>query len=184
MTGDEESEAIELEHSESARHASQKSRTKTASRSVTASDTAGGKSVVSESQDAGAATLPPADARAGHANRKRKRKAENNDDLESKYLERIAGAGDSSKKSLEKDPEELKSDSSAAGDNGEDESGDDAEVIVHESLAKAEDQDGIEKASRTVFLSNVSTDAITSRGAKKTLLSHLSSNLRKSCKVA
>ncbi len=122
-------------------------------------------------------TSPPlAEAPDGHANRKRKRtKSDDNDDLESKYLDKIAGGADHPKKDLEKDPEEAKSDSSGPGDNGEDDSEDDAEPIVHESLSKVADEDGIEKASRTVFLSNVSTDAITSRTAKKALLSHLAS---------
>lgn len=56
----------------------------------------------------------------------------------------------------------------------------DIETPQHESLATSkttkEDPD-LEKASRTVFLANVSTSAIKSKTAKKTLLDHLASFL-------
>ncbi|KAI9846486.1 MAG: Nucleolar protein 12 [Sclerophora amabilis] len=45
----------------------------------------------------------------------------------------------------------------------------------HESLNASTDVSDIEKSARTVFLSNVSTLAITSKSAKKLLLNHLSS---------
>lgn len=48
-------------------------------------------------------------------------------------------------------------------------------IPQHESLTTAKDPSDLEKASRTVFLGNVSTLAITSKSARKTLLSHLSS---------
>ncbi|KAJ8612945.1 hypothetical protein MRB53_037153 [Persea americana] len=52
------------------------------------------------------------------------------------------------------------------------------DVPQHESLAGAKsDVDDLEKAARTVFLANVSTSAITSKSAKKTLMNHLASFL-------
>lgn len=71
---------------------------------------------------------------------------------------------------------------SEAGDDGEDSDG---EVkIVHESVGKEglegiEGQEDLDKAENTVFLANVSTEAINSKQAKKTLEKHLSSILDK-----
>ncbi|RDW84356.1 hypothetical protein BP6252_01946 [Coleophoma cylindrospora] len=52
-----------------------------------------------------------------------------------------------------------------------------ADVPMHESLAPNKDAVELEKASRTVFLANVSTLAISSKSAKKTLLAHMGSFL-------
>ncbi|EGE01114.1 nucleolar protein 12 [Trichophyton equinum CBS 127.97] len=52
-------------------------------------------------------------------------------------------------------------------------------IPMHESLMKSDQADPLDKASRTLFLSNVSTEAIKSKSAKKTLLKHLSSLLPK-----
>jgi nucleolar protein 12 len=49
------------------------------------------------------------------------------------------------------------------------------DVPLHESLAPSKDETEIEKASRTVFLANVSTQAMSSKSAKKILLAHMSS---------
>lgn len=51
------------------------------------------------------------------------------------------------------------------------------DVPRHETLASDKAEDEIEKASRTVFLANVSTSAITDKKAKKTLLEHMGSFL-------
>ena len=48
-------------------------------------------------------------------------------------------------------------------------------IPKHETLTPSKDVEGLEKASRTVFLGNVSSEAITSKPAKKTLLHHLAS---------
>ncbi len=69
------------------------------------------------------------------------------------------------------DPGGPRSQRQPRGANGESES----EAIVHESLLKDSKEDELEKSSRTVFLSNLSIEAITSKEAKKTLLGHLSS---------
>ena len=129
--------------------------------------------------DAGDATTAPeaaseqtattSDATKSRKERKRKRK-DDNDDLEGKYLAELTksdGPATKRRKDL------------TAGDKDEDAESDDDDndVPVHESLAKEDKSSEIEKAARTVFLANVSTEAITSKSAKKTLLTHLSSVL-------
>ncbi|KAL2129092.1 hypothetical protein VTI74DRAFT_8255 [Chaetomium olivicolor] len=123
--------------------------------------------------------------------RKRKRKQRDEDeDLEANYLERLAdeeepsgkrhkaeskrdaAKKDGADKTAEEDDEEdttMKED----GEPSED------EVPVHESLKTNPAAAELEKANRTVFLSNVSVEAVTSRKAKKILLNHLSSVLDK-----
>ena len=49
------------------------------------------------------------------------------------------------------------------------------EVPQHESIAQSKDVTEIEKASRTVFLGNVSTAAIKSKASRRALLDHLAS---------
>ncbi|EPE36314.1 RNA-binding, RBD [Glarea lozoyensis ATCC 20868] len=51
------------------------------------------------------------------------------------------------------------------------------DVPVHESLAPSKESSELEKATRTVFLANVSTEAISSKSAKKTLMAHMGSFL-------
>ncbi|KAK5657133.1 hypothetical protein OQA88_3661 [Cercophora sp. LCS_1] len=118
--------------------------------------------------------------------RKRKRKQRDEyDNLESKYLHRLAEEQEPSGKRRRADEstvdgaEDAKADE-ASQDEAEDEdlSMDDA-APVHESLAADPAADEVEKASRTVFLSNVSAEAITSRTAKKILMNHMSSILDK-----
>ena len=50
-----------------------------------------------------------------------------------------------------------------------------SDVPLHESLAPNKESNEIEKASRTVFLANVATGAITSKSTKKELLTHMAS---------
>lgn len=123
--------------------------------------------------------------------RKRKRKQRDEyDNLESKYLHRLAEEQEPSgkrRKADESKAEGAKDESAdeASQDEVEDEdlSMDDA-APVHESLAANPVADEVEKANRTVFLSNVSSEVITSRTAKKTLMNHLSSILDKKASPA
>ena len=123
------------------------------------------------------------------SSKKRKRKdREGDDDLEGTYMRRLAqeevieeqerADGRSSKRQRPglDSIEGANSDSertdmvTSIGENG---------VFTpppqHESLAPSKEQDDLEKASRTVFLANVSTLAIKSKTAKKALLDHLTS---------
>ncbi|KAH6898514.1 hypothetical protein B0T10DRAFT_111808 [Thelonectria olida] len=104
--------------------------------------------------------------------RKRKRKDEN-EGLEDQYMSKLTA----------EEPAEKRQKGDAAKAEGEvdDASSDDEKdaIPVHESLAKDSNTSDLEKAGRTVFLANVSTEAISSKTAKKTLMAHLSSILDK-----
>ncbi|KAI0844112.1 hypothetical protein F5Y00DRAFT_249492 [Daldinia vernicosa] len=113
--------------------------------------------------------------------RKRKRKDEH-DDLEGKYMRKVAEETEKEK--------EARSDKRRKGEAGQAingtiteaaEDSDEGEApLVHESLlAKTDDHTDVEldKANRTLFLGNVSSEAISSSKAKKLLISHLSSPL-------
>lgn len=114
--------------------------------------------------------------------RKRKRKDEH-DDLETKYMRKLAD---------EDEDEAAPTGKRRKGDNREsingvegkdpDSDGDDETPIVHESLQQKGDDDHadieIEKANRTLFLGNVSSEAINSSKAKKALLAHLAAPLK------
>lgn len=108
--------------------------------------------------------------------RERKRKRNNdNEDLEGKYLSNLAKDEEKEHKEKRQKAVEATKDSDKESDEGEDD--DEDEVPVHESLAGTAKAAETEKASRTVFLANVSTEAISSKAAKKTLMNHLSSAL-------
>jgi len=115
--------------------------------------------------------------------RKRKRRSATNDDLEIRYLQKVSRTD-----LVDPEPQEHASRSesppwsTAAGDQNRPATGDESESdeILHESLSKDSIKTDVEKASRTVFLSNVSIDAVFSRKAKRSLLRHLSSFLDKS----
>lgn len=137
--------------------------------------------------------------------RKRKRKPEE-EDLEGKYMQKLAKEEEREEEErqaerrlkrqkvlaqqgddISDEDEEL--DAGTEKDDSDDEitnSENDAERVIrtapsdvplHESLTPSKDDTELEKASRTVFLANVSTDAITSKSAKKTLLAHMASFL-------
>lgn len=124
-------------------------------------------------------------------NRKRKR-GERGDDLESTYMRRIEKEEDRENKKRaeedakrrkvvkptngEGDEEEEEVEASADEDDAEESSDEDISPPAHESLTpEAIEAAAIEKSARTVFLGNVSSQAIKSKTAKKTLLAHLSS---------
>lgn len=121
--------------------------------------------------------------------RKRKRKQRDDENLESNYLERLANDEEPSgkrRKGAYKETVQAEGDDGDGKEDGADdmvvEEGDESsadELPVHESLSADPAAAELEKANRTVFLSNVSVEAITSRKAKKTLLNHLASVLDK-----
>ncbi|KAJ0421044.1 hypothetical protein BJY00DRAFT_282966 [Aspergillus carlsbadensis] len=125
----------------------------------------------------------------------RKRKRAVADDLEDTYMRRLAKEEQKEQKKRraevskpaeqeieEADEEEIEVEASQSEGYEEIESEDDEEFEIpqHEATAggsKSADKDELEKSNRTVFLGNVSTQAITSKSAKKTLLKHLASFL-------
>lgn len=120
--------------------------------------------------------------------RKRKRKNPDDlDDLEAKYLSTLAD--DEPEPSVKRQKAEKDTDKPTEED--QDEEGDDAASITsaspppqHESIAADPAATELDKANRTIFLSNVASAAITSRSAKRTLLAHLSAVLDKKASPA
>lgn len=129
------------------------------------------------------------------SSRKRDRK-DVNDDLESRYMSQLAKeetkddrnqARSSHSKRQKMEPQETSY--ADAGSPGEDSgSSSDPDIVSsdednsagenvpqHESLVTSREDMDLEKSSRTVFLANVSTMAIKSKKAKKTLMDHLTS---------
>ncbi|KAF4505030.1 hypothetical protein G6O67_007026 [Ophiocordyceps sinensis] len=95
--------------------------------------------------------------------RKRKRK-EDNEDLEANYLAELTkhDVAQPAEKRLKGEKKHVDTD---------------GDVPVHESLTQDSGAPDLDRAGRTVFLGNVSAEAITSKKAKKTLITHLSSVL-------
>ncbi|KAF4999136.1 hypothetical protein FDECE_11599 [Fusarium decemcellulare] len=108
--------------------------------------------------------------------RKRKRKDEN-EDLEGKYLSKLAAEEEAERAGKRQRNEASKDKTDKAEEEDAEGSGDESDVPVHETLVKDEKSSDLEKAARTVFLANVSTEAISSKTAKKTLMAHLESIL-------
>lgn len=116
-----------------------------------------------------AAAVAEAVEEAPKARRERKRKRkDDNDELEAKYLAELSKDDVPEHESKRFKGERTEQDQPAA---------DDEDVPMHESLAKDPNVSDVERASRTVFLGNVSSEAISDKKAKKTLMTHLSSAL-------
>jgi nucleolar protein 12 len=120
---------------------------------------------------------------------RKRRRIHEADDLESSYLDRLAreeakeelqreavrrGKYGRLQQNKEKDIETVTpaQDESSASSDAED-----VTIPQHETIAGLDASTTLEKAARTVFLSNVSTAAIKSKAAKKALLTHLASPL-------
>lgn len=123
-------------------------------------------------------------------NRKRKRAPA--EDIEESYMRRVAKeeqveeqkrrSEKAKRQKVESAQDSDTSDEEAESeDTSEDETSDKENetqsVPVHESLTGDAQANVVEKSNRTVFLGNVSTEAIKSKSAKKTLLKHLGSFL-------
>ena len=118
--------------------------------------------------------------------RKRKREAFENDDLEEKYLNRLA-TGHTVRNVANREPSDPSTDrkitpaSESTGSDSDNEpnvhDSDDGnyQIPQHESHSQTQSVDEAEKPSRTVFLGNVSTAAIKSKASRGILLNHLSS---------
>ncbi|PLB35999.1 rRNA-processing protein NOP12 [Aspergillus candidus] len=112
----------------------------------------------------------------------RKRKRATTDDLEDSYMRRLEKE---EQKSVEKRrAEQTKqqksgSDEESGSSDGsdEDESSDEAATAPPKHESHAGDASELDKSNRTIFLGNVSTEAIKSKSGKKTLMRHLESFL-------
>lgn len=117
--------------------------------------------------------------------RTRKRKRSDEDDsIERRALQRLANYDEDTTEIDNSKPNGLdheapnSSDVESEVDQDADEEPSFKEVIPqHESLAKGDENPDMDKASRTAFLGNVSSQAILSKSAKKVLLKHLASFL-------
>lgn len=136
--------------------------------------------------------------------RKRKRK-DQNEDLEGKYMQKLVEAeekeeaerqaerrvkrqriaakqqdGSDNEDKEDEEETEAKSESEEKSEDGTDEAMPamriaPLDVPLHESLVPDNNASELEKATRTVFLANVCSSAISSKAANKTLLKHMSS---------
>lgn len=107
---------------------------------------------------------------------KRKRKQDEFDDLESKYFKKLADDEPPvNKKRKLPEEDDTKPDAEKIEAKDDDEEDSDGDIPMHESLTQTKKSDEVEKASRTVFLSNVSIEAVDSKKAKRKLMAHLSS---------
>ncbi|KAK9418130.1 putative RRM domain-containing protein [Seiridium unicorne] len=114
--------------------------------------------------------------------RKRKRKDEF-EDLEDKYLSKLVDEDDepSEKRQRGDSDKEGTGESTSKSTKADDNNDDDGDApILHESLVQKSDEHAdieVDKANRTLFLGNVSSEAIASSKAKKQLMTHLASPL-------
>lgn len=128
----------------------------------------------SEADERDAAAQLFAESQDYERKQKRKRKQDDFHDLESKYFEKLVDEEPPVNKKR-KLPENKVEEDAEATEAKEDEDSSDGDIPMHESLTQSKKADEVEKASRTVFLSNVSIEAVDSKKAKRKLLAHLSS---------
>ncbi|GAM91510.1 hypothetical protein ANO11243_095620 [Dothideomycetidae sp. 11243] len=142
-----------------------------------------------ELENANVPDAMPIDVPSPEPAKRRRKKADEHEDLESKYLEKLSKdvakatkAEQAASRKGERLEDVVAEDSDA---NQSEEEDDDAgsgtadgedlvDPVQHETVASESNED-LEKAQRTVFLGNVSTTAITSKSALKTLNTHLAS---------
>ncbi|KAL1302491.1 hypothetical protein AAFC00_002881 [Neodothiora populina] len=144
----------------------------------------------SEDMDVDAKSSAPAAVENDDDNKRKRKRKDKHDDLEDVYMERLARdeakalakqkqerASKRVKKTDgddEEDEDESEASSDAASDDDQDAEDAGTPPPVHESLLPDMNTD-LAKSQRTVFLGNVSSEAITSKTAEKTLRRHLSS---------
>lgn len=108
---------------------------------------------------------------------KKRKRGDKDADVEDVYLQKLAreeAKDEEKRKKKQKTVKALGSDDDTSSDSGSE--SETYEIPKHETQVDAKkDDDELEKAGRTVFLGNVSSEAITSKAAKKTLLRHLGS---------
>ncbi|KAJ4372087.1 Nucleolar protein 12 [Neocucurbitaria cava] len=110
----------------------------------------------------------------------KKRKRGDKEEIEETYMRKLAREEEKEEQQRQK---KRKSERAAEEDEDDEaseaEEQEEAEITIpkHESLAETTDKDAseLEKASRTIFLGNVSTECINSKSAEKALKKHLES---------
>lgn len=129
----------------------------------------------SEADERDAAAQLFAESQDFERKQKRKRKQDEFHDLESKYFDKLVDEEPPINKRRKLPDVNAEEDVKVSEARDEEEDSSDGEIPIHESLAQPKKADEVEKASRTVFLSNVSIEAVDSKKAKRKLLAHLSS---------
>ncbi|KAJ6120300.1 Nucleolar protein 12 [Penicillium sp. IBT 18751x] len=125
----------------------------------------------------------PVEVKAPDAQSRKRKRGDAGDDIEGTYMRKIEKEEQREEekrkaeraerqKSAKEDGANEDSDKEETEDSDEEK---DAPPPVHESVAGGAKSAEVEKSSRTVFLGNVSTEAIKSKAGKKTLLRHLAS---------
>lgn len=132
----------------------------------------------SEADERDAAAQLFAEAQDYERKEKRKRKQDDFHDLESKYFQKLADEESPANKRRKLPGDESKEEEEAQEEDS------DGDIPMHESLKDDKKSNELDKATRTVFLSNVSIEAVSSKTAKKTLLAHLASILDKDASPA
>jgi len=125
-----------------------------------------------------------------HTPQRSRKRTRQDDDLESTYLQRLAReeAKEDAQRDAEKEHKRQKREADrkelspmremgTVPDVEPDHVEEDFSIPQHETLADPRDDTELEKASRTVFLANVSTTAIISKSSRKILLTHLASHI-------
>lgn len=133
-----------------------------------------------EEHDAGEAAEAEDAVAEPRKERKRKRK-DDNEDLEEKYLAGLTKDDDKEPagKRVKADAGKEDADSDEEDSDEDEDEEDKDELPTHESLTKESKAAETDKAARTVFVANVSSEAVSSKAAKKALLAHLSTALDK-----
>jgi nucleolar protein 12 len=111
--------------------------------------------------------------------RKRKRK-DDFEDLEDKYLRKLADEDDVPSEKRQKSHGIGEESAKLTKETAEADVEDEDTPIVHESLLQKSEEHAdveVDKANRTLFLGNVSSEAITSAKAKKQLMAHIAKPL-------
>jgi nucleolar protein 12 len=115
-----------------------------------------------------------------HEKPAKKRKRNDKEEVEDTYMRKLAREEEKEEEQRQKKRKTEKARVEPNDEESSDEAepaGEDFTIPKHESLAQTGDNDAeeVEKASRTVFLGNVSTECINSKTAEKALKKHLES---------
>ncbi|OAL07122.1 hypothetical protein IQ06DRAFT_237809 [Phaeosphaeriaceae sp. SRC1lsM3a] len=148
---------------------------------VSSEDDASDAEESSSESEAEAANLKEAMLNGAQDKSAKKRKRGDKEEVEDAYMRKLAREEEKEEEQRQK---KRKTEKPRADDKDEEEASDDDQeapnnfvIPKHETLAAPDDKDAqeIEKAGRTVFLGNVSTDCINSKSAEKALKKHLES---------
>ncbi|KAL6711809.1 Nucleolar protein 12 [Coniothyrium glycines] len=116
----------------------------------------------------------------GSQEKNKKRKRAGQEEIEDTYMRKLAREEEKEEEQRQKKrktKERVEQSEDDAASSAPETPEEDLDIPQHESLAQkdSKDESEVEKAARTVFLGNVSTECINSKAAEKTLKKHLES---------